>query len=880
MFDNRAYTEITKAELAQTQRALNKLEQAYSNNRMTKAMYLSRRERLVKNLERVVSSNTPLFTNPEEFYARDELNLSPRPIGYQAALDAQQELDGPSRKVSESKIRQAALQNSLVEEADTASIMDALQANATPNNFQSALQAVNEMQTSKFLLGTKSPVTQQMLAGVWSDISNTPAVSNALANLREAVRVRVDATIAQGMPISAAENYILSNARNAGAVLTKEGYDRSRAADLVKSVINGEMSVIAAQNLVSADLREATNAVVSPEANFEVQPTVSPNAAKVNTDAMPIKELVEVREAAINTLADPLAFQEELDWAASFVEQANKTLNQRANQVNAVTGNSTFQVKVSTKPPSAQTKQGDGLPMMFEEAPIAKPPRPMTVIEQVQDIPTLNQSAVVQTDALPVMINQKLPEVVNTGPTLQELAKAERNLEAKIAAEEAARRAKEAELAKRQAEEAAKAEARELARKKQAEQAKKIAQQKKRALEAEAKRARNAEEKAKALAKAEQERKVAKAAAEAAAKAEAEARKAAELKRIANKKAADNAKKAREAEKLRLQKEKEAAKIAQNKRIAEEKRIKQEAAKAQALKIAQEKKIAQKQRIAEEKRLANLQAKRIAQEKRLANLAAKKAENEKRKAIQALRQAEKAAKPVLIQKPAVSKPSPPIKAKPVPVKAKPVPVNEPVKFAVSTIKPPVKQLPINEPVKFAVSTIKPPVKPGPTKARQEKPPIFKESKPPQKVVTKQTIVQKPVNRRTPAEKVANALARLPSQNEVNRFRNSRKPSVANPPVKFAVSTIKPPVKKATKEQLRIKKEVEAFKAGKGKRPILGGITSRSSTSTTTSHPEGHHDPRALSREEGGLGASTSTTTSSRTSGAYRFEDPRLMHRWG
>ena len=93
MFNDRTYTEITKAEMAQTERALQKLEQAYSNNRMTKAMYLSRRERLIKNLERVVSTDTPLFTNPDSFYARNEINLSPRPIGYQQSLDARQDRD-------------------------------------------------------------------------------------------------------------------------------------------------------------------------------------------------------------------------------------------------------------------------------------------------------------------------------------------------------------------------------------------------------------------------------------------------------------------------------------------------------------------------------------------------------------------------------------------------------------------------------------------------------------------------------------------------------------------------------------------------------------------------------------------------------------------
>ena len=52
MFNNRAYTEITQDELANTERALAKLDAAYQSNRMTKGMYLSRRERLVKNLER------------------------------------------------------------------------------------------------------------------------------------------------------------------------------------------------------------------------------------------------------------------------------------------------------------------------------------------------------------------------------------------------------------------------------------------------------------------------------------------------------------------------------------------------------------------------------------------------------------------------------------------------------------------------------------------------------------------------------------------------------------------------------------------------------------------------------------------------------------
>ena len=278
MFDDRARTEITANERTQTERALQKLDQAFTDNRMTKAMYLARRERLVKNLERVISAPTPLVSNPAGFYDRNALNLSPRPTGYQESLATAQDLDGNMRKASESQIRQAALENATAD-AEAASIMDALQSNAAPNNFQAALNSVNEIQQSQ-LLGT----TRTDFKGVWKDIADSPAVVNALRNLSESVQSRVESAMAQGMPVIAAENYIISNARNAGAILTKQGYDRGRAAEIVKSVIDGEISMVAAQNIVSADLREATSAVISNNTNYAMQPTVSPNAAKVNTD--------------------------------------------------------------------------------------------------------------------------------------------------------------------------------------------------------------------------------------------------------------------------------------------------------------------------------------------------------------------------------------------------------------------------------------------------------------------------------------------------------------------------------------------------------------------------------------------------------------------
>ena len=793
MFNNRAYTEITQDELANTERALAKLDAAYQSNRMTKGMYLSRRERLVKNLERVLSSPTPLASNPTSYFGRDELNLSPRPVGYQESLEASQELDGPQRKASQSKIRQAALQNAY-SDVDTASIMDALQENTSPSNFSSALSAVDNIQTSQ-LLGTRQrEPTQAQLAGVWANIANSPGVINALNNLSNSVRTRVDAAIASGLPVSAAENYILSNARNAGAALTKEGYDRQRAAEVVKSVINGELSIIAAQNIVSGDLREATRAVVSNEANFAVDPTVSPNAAKVNTEKMSINEIVEVRNAALDTLADPLAFQEELEWAASFVDEANQTLNQRLNQTNVVTGNSAHQIKISTEPGKKQTNQGDGLPIPIDPKPmpiIQKPPP--TVAEVVQNIPALN---------------------------LAEVARKKEAEEAKARAEKAALKA---------AAEAAMKEAQEKALKAAANKAKKEANALARKKANDARRAKEAAEKKRLAEEARQ------------------AQLLAQKKEREEKEAAEAAKKAAMAKKLANE---AARKIAANKAAAEKKKLAELAAK----KAAEEKKLkalAAKE-AANAKKAANLAAKKAAEEKaKAANLAAKKAAAEKKKLadLAAKKEAEEKKLAEQAMKAAIE-PTIQFAVMPnIPMKTLQKSTKDKVKNAIPKRKTLTKQT--KPTIQFAESLMKLPikqmVKPGPIKTSVSKPMVLKEFNKPQKVSTKQIKKLAPVNRRTPSQKVANALAKLPSQKNVDNV----------------VKTL------PTKEQRRIANEVKKYKAG-GKRPILGSTT----TSTSTSH-----DPRDKFRDAG-LGASTSTTTSSRTSGAYRFDDPRLMHRWG
>ncbi len=765
MFDNRAYTEITKNELANTEMALAKLDSAYQSNRMTKAMYMSRRERLVKNLERVLSSPTPLATNPTAFYARDELNLSPRPTGYREALEATQQLDGPMRKASESQIRQAALQDAY-SEVDTASIMDALHDNAAlrndrafssrkPSNFQAALTSVNNVQISQ-LLGTRREPTNAQLAGVWADIANSRGVVNALSNLSKTVQTRVESVIAQGLPVSAAENYILSNARNAGAALTREGYDRQRAAEVVKSVINGELSIIAAQNIVSGDLRDATRAVVTNNANYATHPTPSPNAAKVNAESMTVQEIVEVRNAALDTLADPLAFEDELEWAASFVEDANNTLNQRMNQKEVIVGNSTHQVLVSTEPTKAN--QGDGMPtQIVQQDPhtISALDEAKALIREILNSPLTGdafikwyQEAMPSGDTLPSGRPFPLPNMADA-----ELEQLHKNLEAKtwsayqLSEEHKRHQAKAAEeAALKAAAAAAMREAQEKARQAAANKAKKDAN---------------------ALAK----------------------------------KKANDARRAREAQEKKMLEEE----VRQAKLRAEKKRLEEEAAKKAAAQAA------------EEKRFANQAAKKAAaqaaEQKRFANQAAKKA-------------AAQARPPQLTTEENQWRP------------------NAITNRQTVAVSPP----PVNASIMREIQKV---TKPGPVKAQVTKPAIIQEFIIPQQVTTKPA----PVNRRSPSQKVANALARLPSQQNVDRVVKTLPKRSAD--IGIGKGGRPMPTPKTHNAQ------------GRKTRKKLG------TTSTSTSH-----DPRRFHRyDESGLGASTSTTSSSRTSGAYRFEDPRIMHRW-
>ncbi|MAR96186.1 MAG: hypothetical protein CMG17_07580 [Candidatus Marinimicrobia bacterium] len=767
MFNNRSHTQITENELEATQKALAKLEQAYAENRMTKAMYMSRRERLVKNLERTVYAKTPLALNQDGFYGRDELNLSPRPTGYKESLMLSQELDGPARKVSQSKIRQAQLQNAY-SDVSSESIMDRLQQNSAPSNFNAALNVVSDMRESK-LLGTK----RMSLDGVWADISNTPAVVNALAKLSDSVRTRVEGAINEGIPVSAAKNYILSNARNAGAALTSEGYDRQRAAEIVTSVVNGEMNLIAAQNMVSADLREATRAITS---NNLVNNEVIPNLAPVNTNAMPLNELVEVRNAAIDTLADPMADQDELDWAANFVQQANNTLNQRASENNVITGNSANQILVSTEPAVNQAEN--------------------------RRQKELEMQRIAQQKRIEAELAEK--QRLEAAKAAREAARLEKERLAKIAAEAAMREAEE--KARKAAANKAKKEANALAKKKanEARRAKEAALKAK--LEAEARQAKLREEKKK------QEEAAAAAAAKKAAQEKAEANRLAKLKA----------------------KEEEQAKLAEQTKPAM-------VEFAESITMLPSK----------PGPMPPVPIKPGPKPKPMPKPTPKP-------------------KPPVIPKPMpkpTPKPKPPVIPKPMP-KPKPKPTPKPPVIRPSPPRPPNGPPPANgnnrplpipidpgllQPVAPPMPKPKPPsrppmIKPGPPKAKPVPPSV--NPGPPQKAPTVRPVV-KPVNRRSPAQKVANAIARLPSQQNVERSRGR--------------PTKKAPVRTPTRQS--IERDIKA-----GRRPVLGSTSSTTSTS---------HDPRRFHREESaGLGASTSTTTSSRTSGAYRFEDPRLGYRWG
>jgi hypothetical protein len=346
--------EITKGEVASAQKALADLEAAFSQGRILRGQYLGRRNLLLANLERTVSANTEIERNPQAFFNRDVLNLSARPAGYETR-------DITDRFTSRAQPHLVA--RSLIEMSKhdyTANIMDSLRDNARFENTKHSY-------TDAMDHGSFGGINQATYPDIWTEISTQPGVIAALERLAKAVKSRVEGAMRQGMPPDSAQTYIINNARSAGASLTEQGYDRRRASEIVQRVISGEITLIAASNLVTGDLNEASKAILASNPDYVLNPRPT-SANSTSLARMSLKDIIETREAALATLDDPMSYDEERQWAAEFIQEANIAIAQREKQMDVVTGSSANQVLVSSDPSdySLLTKN-DGLPSTLNQ---------------------------------------------------------------------------------------------------------------------------------------------------------------------------------------------------------------------------------------------------------------------------------------------------------------------------------------------------------------------------------------------------------------------------------------------------------------------------------------------------------------------------------
>ena len=342
--------EMTKDERQAAENALASLELAYSQGRILRGAYLMRKELLESNLKRVVSANTAIEKNAKGFFNRDELNLSARPIGY----ETKNITEGFTNQARPNEIRRALIELSRTDYQT--SIMDHLQEHKNHTYTDAILHA-----------GNLSGINQATYPDIWNEISSKPGVISALQRLANAVQGRIQGAIQQGMSPKSAEVYIINNARAAGASLSQEGYDRRRASEIVQRVISGEISLIAASNIVVGDLNDASRAILASTPDYVLNPNPTTSANSTQLARMSLKDIMETRATALAMLEDPLSYDEELQWAAQFIQEANIAISQRDKQIDRITGNSTNDIMVSTDPANySLLNANEGLPSTLQ----------------------------------------------------------------------------------------------------------------------------------------------------------------------------------------------------------------------------------------------------------------------------------------------------------------------------------------------------------------------------------------------------------------------------------------------------------------------------------------------------------------------------------
>ena len=319
---------ITDEEYEVARLALQELEALWKNQKVHKATYTDLKDRLKKDLARPRYPPSNLQTNSTGFFNRDVLDLSARPQGYRKHITKRDITEGWHSRAKPNDVAQAIVNN----REDTSyrnDIMDLIYHNhiirrATTNYERAIHAAIPSFGRS---LGAFNKMSYPE---IWERISTQPAVVRSLERLANAIKIKTDAAKSMGVHPSVAQEAIIENARRAGEAITHAGYSEERAKEIVDEVMKGELSINGAANLVIGDLGSASASILASSLNYmdDNRPQMR-HANSTRLARMATKDILDTKEAAESTLTDPLATEEEIQWAEMFIEDAITALQQR-----------------------------------------------------------------------------------------------------------------------------------------------------------------------------------------------------------------------------------------------------------------------------------------------------------------------------------------------------------------------------------------------------------------------------------------------------------------------------------------------------------------------------------------------------------------------
>jgi len=263
----RAGLTITNREVKRVERSLNALEKRYAKGRIPQEHYIQQKGRLLSELNRPRAEKSNLARNPKAWWKRNEVNLSPAPVGYwnhhsPNAVAHQRPL------VNQNKIRAALISNCGDGYWNSNDFQQAIRISANNSNAVQQNEAIEQSNRSFFeetVMASKN-LGKTEANNLWNEISNSPQVVRALENLSKTIDKTVKNLMKNGISESNAVQAVRNQAVTSGRAITTAGYNPEDAAQLIKAVACGQMTMQQAMNNVVQDINNTSHAVANTPA--------------------------------------------------------------------------------------------------------------------------------------------------------------------------------------------------------------------------------------------------------------------------------------------------------------------------------------------------------------------------------------------------------------------------------------------------------------------------------------------------------------------------------------------------------------------------------------------------------------------------------------